>query len=197
MQWVHAVNDARLQHNLRLLHTNSSGSPLMWSVWRAAGEPRHRDVFPIQPPFKSTNNEQMTDVQHALQAPLSSLPALCASPKRTSVMLLGSLWDLPRCNTQSSSSPSDDAMVNRKAQCKTERRDQRLPRSSASSGGADWMWLDCCRCCSSWSPIRSSAAGEIHYARSIMPPSSAARKPPTLKKSKFAFTSQFLLVKKN
>lgn len=102
------------------------------------------------------------------------LPALCASPKRTSVMLLGSLWDLPRCNTQSSSSPSDDAMVNREAQCKTERCDHRQPRSPASSGGADLMWLGCCSC-SSWSQIRSSA-GEIHYARSIMPPSSAARK---------------------
>ena len=36
------------------------------------------------------------------------------------------------------------------------------------------MWSDCCSC-SSWSPI-SSSAGEIHYARSIMPPSGAARK---------------------
>lgn len=63
-----------------------------------------------------------------------------------------------------------------KAQCKTVRCNHRQPRSPASSGGADLMWLDCCSC-SSWSPIRSSA-GEIHYARSITPPSRAARKPP-------------------
>lgn len=62
-----------------------------------------------------------------------------------------------------------------KAQFTNERRNHRQPRSPASSGGADLMWLDCCSC-SSWSPIRSSA-GEIHYARSIMPPSGAARKP--------------------
>lgn len=100
------------------------------------------------------------------------LPALCASPKRISVMLLGSLWDLPRCNTQSSSSPSDDAMVTADVQFHNERRHQ--PRSSARRAGADLMWLECCGC-SSWCTIRSRA-GEIHYAHSIMPPSGAARK---------------------
>lgn len=112
--------------------------------------------------------------QMSYSTTLHVLPALCASAKRTSVMLLGSLWDLPRCSTQSSSRPSDDAMVSRKAQLTNDGRHHRQPRSPASSGGADSMWLDCSSC-SSRSPIRSSA-GEIHYARSIMPPSGAARK---------------------
>lgn len=107
--------------------------------------------------------------QHAFGFP-PLLPALCASPKRISVMLLGSLWDLPRCNTRSSSSPSDDAMVTTDAQF--QRRNQ--PRSSARRAGVDLMWLECCGC-SSWSTIRSRA-GETHYAHSIMPPSGAARK---------------------
>lgn len=107
--------------------------------------------------------------------PCLTVPALCASAKRTSVMLLGSLRDLPRCSTQSSSRPSDDdAMVSRKAQRTNDGRHHRQPRSPASSAGADLVWLDCSSC-SSCSPIRSSA-GEIHYARSIMPPSGAARK---------------------
>lgn len=135
----------------------SAGSPQTW--WRNLG------IHPAQPPVQAESAHMTTCVWLC-----SHLPALCASPKRISVMLLGSLWDLPRCNTRSSSSPSDDAMVTTDAQF--QRRDQ--PRSSARRAGGDLMWLECCGC-SSWSTIRSRA-GEIHYAHSIMPPSGAARK---------------------
>lgn len=114
--WV-IVNDARLQHNLRLLHTNSIRSSRMWAFASPSTSPYQRNTCPKH---KLVISWQMPNVCFAAPnprpLPLHLLPALCASPKRTSVMLLGSLWDLPRCNTQSSSSPSEDAMMTRKAQ---------------------------------------------------------------------------------
>lgn len=80
-------------------------------------------------------------------------------PKRISAMLLGSLCDLPRCKTQSSSSPSGDAMGERRAQSESERRDHRQPRSPASSRGADLMWSDCSSSSSSWSPDKQQCWG--------------------------------------
>lgn len=97
-----------------------------------------RAPTPWYPPWSTTCQRRTQMSQHACSTPV---PALRASPKRTSVMLLGSLRDLPRCNTQSSSGSSDDAMVAPEAQFKSEKRNHGPPRSSASSGGAASMWL--------------------------------------------------------
>lgn len=71
-------------------------------------------------------------MSYSTTRPCLTVPALCASAKRTSVMLLGSLRDLPRCSPQSSSRPSDDAMVSRKALRTNDGRHHRQPRSPAS-----------------------------------------------------------------
>lgn len=57
--------------------------------------------------------------------PLILLPGPWASPERTSVMLLGSLWDLPRCTTHSSSSPSDGDAVDDEDDAMVEERRRR------------------------------------------------------------------------
>lgn len=152
-----------LPHSLRLPHTKSVRDH----------RKKHDEATVTFLPPNHLSTRGVVRAQHAFcVSPL--LPALCASSKRISVMLLGSLWDLPRCNTQSSSSPSDDAMVTADLHFQTERRNQL--RSWARRAGADLMWLECCGC-SSCSTIRSRS-GEIHYARSIMPPSGAPRKIP-------------------
>lgn len=91
-------NDARLQRSRRLLHPNSSGSPPTPKRKRLP----HPSFFFFFTFLPAQTADQVTGVQHASGTPppphpatltptFSSLPALCASPKRTSVMLLGSL----------------------------------------------------------------------------------------------------------
>lgn len=94
--------------------------------------------FLAEPPDEHTQQragDRCLCVYMCPTSPPLLLPALRASPRRTSVMLLGSLWDLPRCSTQSSSSPSEDAMVRKKTRGKCGRQQHRWPRSLASRGG--------------------------------------------------------------
>ena len=172
------VNDARFQHNLRLLHFYSQGCD------RAA----EREPVTLRCACDQSEHLARCDSCHSTRAAPSPLPPLPPPLMLTCSVRFtqADLGDAARVTLRSAPLQHAVLLLLRPgggARChggrgEAGRRSQRRPRSPASSGGAASLWLRGCSC-SSGSKTSSSAAGEIHYARSIMAPSCAPRKSPS------------------